>query len=295
MVCTAATVVAVLPPGLAVAAVVPLTVVPGAPGVPATVVGTPLPNPRVESVLPSVVLVTLPAAVRSSLSAAPVTKPPVPTSASTAATAIKTTRRLAGSGVGSIVSMVDGRVRVLLVAAATTAPVRGWMKWFTQGLWKRRRVIFGWTALSVVVIGAAFARTYDWAGRPERSINDPGFERAAVKICEKEVPELRAVKREGDTDDPLEAETAAKVEDVADDLEAMVKRLRAIEVRTTDQPKVDAWFVAYADYIEAGRSYATALRGGNENEYNTVDDRAIEPLKKVRDFARANYIDACIP
>lgn len=169
------------------------------------------------------------------------------------------------------------------------------MKWFTQGLWKRRRAILAWTALSVVVVGAAFARTYDWAGRPERTINDPAFERAAAAICEKDVPKLRAVKREDDTEDPLEEETADTVEAVADDLEVMVKRLEAIEVRTPDRAEVAAWFDAYGNYIEAGRAYARAVRGGDEDVYNTVDDQAIEPLKQVRDFARANFIDACIP
>lgn len=169
------------------------------------------------------------------------------------------------------------------------------MKWFTQGLWKRRRPIFLWTALSAVVIGAAFARTYDWAGRPERTINDPSFERSAAKICEKEIPKLRAVKREEDTDDPLEEETADQVDDVADDLEAMVGRLEALEVRSADKAAVGSWFDAYADFIAAGRRYADALRGGDENVYNEVDNEAVEPLKRVRDFARANYIDACIP
>lgn len=173
--------------------------------------------------------------------------------------------------------------------------MRGWIEWFSKGLWKRRRPIFLWTALSVVVIGAAFARTYDWAGRPERTINDPAFERAATGICEKAIPALRAVKREEDTDDPLEKETAAKVDQVADDLEDMVGRLQELDVRAADKPEVDAWFVAFGDFIQAGRNYADALRGGDETEYNEVDDQAVEPLKQIRDFARANHMDACIP
>lgn len=173
--------------------------------------------------------------------------------------------------------------------------MRGWIEWFTQGLWKRRRGIVGWSLLSFVVIGAAFARTYDWAGRPERTINDPGFEKAALAICEKEIPQLRAVKREEDTDDPLEKETAAQVDKVADDLEAVVARLEDLPVRAADRAAVDGWFADYADFIAAGRHYAEALRGGDENEYNAVDDEGVEPLKQIRDFARANHLDACIP
>lgn len=173
--------------------------------------------------------------------------------------------------------------------------MRGWIEWFARGLWKRRSPILKWTALSVVVIGVAFARTYDWAGRPERTINDPAFERAAVAICEKDIPKLRAVRREEDTEDDLEEETADQVDDVAGKLAAMVDRLEAIDVRPADKPEVDAWFLAYDDFVEAGRNYAAALRRGNEEEYNRVDDQAVEPLERIRDFARANRMDACIP
>jgi hypothetical protein len=173
--------------------------------------------------------------------------------------------------------------------------VRGWIEWFTQGLWKRRRPIIAWTLFTVFIIGIAFLRVYDFAGRPPRTIHDASFERRAVAICEKEIPKLRAVKREEKTDDPLETETADKVDQVADDLEAMVSRLQALEVRSADRAAVQAWFGSYADFIAAGRHYAEALRGGNEDVYEKVDDEGVEPLKRVRDFARANHIDACIP
>ena len=116
-----------------------------------------------------------------------------------------------------------------------------------------------------------------------------------MAICAKQIPALRAVKREDDTDEPLEKETADQIDKVADKLEAMVGRLQALEVRPADRAEVDAWFAAYADYLAAGRHYAEALRGGNEDVYNTVDDESVEPLKRIRDFALANSIDACIP
>ncbi|MDP1792493.1 MAG: hypothetical protein Q8K63_00030 [Acidimicrobiales bacterium] len=169
------------------------------------------------------------------------------------------------------------------------------MKWFAQGLWKRRRGIFGWTAFTVVIVGVAVARTVDWDGPPPRTIHDPSFERSAAKICEAEIPKLRAVKREEDTDDPLEEETARQVDTVADKLEATVRRLEALDVRSADKAEVDAWFAAYASYVEAGRNYADALRGGDEDVYNRVDDQGVEPLKRIRDFAQANRIESCIP
>lgn len=168
------------------------------------------------------------------------------------------------------------------------------MTWFTQGLSKRKKAILGWIALSVVVIGLAVVRTLP-GPRPERTINDPAFERSAIAVCEKTIPALRAVKREEDTDDPLEKETAKKVDEVADDLEQMVEKLAALDVRAADRTEVDGWFDAYADFITAGRHYAEALRGGNEKVYNEVDNEGVEPLERIRDFARANHIDACIP
>ncbi len=173
--------------------------------------------------------------------------------------------------------------------------MRGWIEWFTQGLWKRRRPILLWTLFTVVLVGVAFVRVYDFAGRPARTINDPAFEKAASGICTKEIPKLRAVKREEKTDDPLEKETAKKIDQVAGDLEKMVGRLRDLPVRAADKVEVNGWFRSYADYIAAGRHYAEALRGGDETVYQQVDDEGVQPLKEIRDFARANYLDACIP
>ena len=281
-----ATVVAVPPPDFAV--------VVGAP--PLIVVGAPASVGAVESgsvvFVPASVVVVAPLAVETpslSSSAAPLATPTTPTSASRAATAVNRVRKLAGIGVGSILPIVDGGLW-----AATTAAVRGWMQWFGRGLSKRKWTILKWTLLSIVVIGLAVIRTLP-GPRPARTINDPAFERAAVKICEKEIPPLRAVKREEDTDDPLEKETAKKVDEVADKLETVVVRLQALEVRAADRAKVDAWFGAFADFIEAGHHYAEALRGGNESVYNEVDNEGVEPLKRIRDFGRANHLDACIP
>lgn len=126
-------------------------------------------------------------------------------------------------------------------------------------------------------------------------MTDSNFERAAVAICSKKIPPLRAVRREDDTERNLEKETAAKIDSVASKLSEVVDDLRALDVRPANRAQVDAWFGHYDDYIQAGRDYAAAIRRGHPEEYAKVDDQAVAPLKAISDFAHANRIDACIP
>jgi len=127
-------------------------------------------------------------------------------------------------------------------------------------------------------------------------MTDPTFERDATAICEKSIPKLRAVRRDGETQaDDLEQQTATEVDRVATKLEGVVDQLRAVKARPANQAQVDAWFGHFDDYIAAGRNYADALRTGTDALYNKVDDEGVEPLKAISKFARANYIDACIP
>ncbi len=172
--------------------------------------------------------------------------------------------------------------------------MRGWIQWFAEGIWRLKKPI----VITVAVL-AAYIGLVVWQNRPEarpqRTMNDPAFERAAGAICAKKVPPLRAVRREDDSDESLEKETAAQIERVATKLEAVVVELRDLEVKPANAAQVDAWFGHFDDYVAAGRAYAAALRGGNEDVYNRVDDRAIAPLEAISRFARANLIDACIP
>lgn len=150
----------------------------------------------------------------------------------------------------------------------------------------------------LIGISAAFTALVLWQNRnfrPERTMTDPTFERAATAICEKSIPKLRAVRREDETEEDLEKLTATQVDSAATKLEGVVVQLRALEVRPANRAQVDAWFGHFDDYVAAGRKYADALRTGNDRLYNDVDDEGVAPLKAISRFARANYIDACIP
>ncbi len=172
--------------------------------------------------------------------------------------------------------------------------MKDWITWFARELWKLRRPI-------QILIGVtiAFTLLVLWQNRdfrPERTMTDPQFERAAIKICEKSIPNLRAKRREGDSDtDNLEEQTAKDVDRAATRLAGVVAQLRSLDVRPENKRQVTAWFAHFDAYIAAGRHYADALRTGNDRLYNNVDDEGVAPLKAISAFGRANHIDACIP
>ncbi len=150
----------------------------------------------------------------------------------------------------------------------------------------------------MVAITAVFTALILWQNRnprPERTMNDPRFERAANAICSEKIPGLRAVRREDDTEDDLEEETARAVDRAATRLRAVVDELRALEVRPANQDQVAVWFGHFDDFLASGRRYADALRSGDPEVYDAVDDEAVAPLQAISRFARANHIDSCIP
>jgi Asp-tRNA(Asn)/Glu-tRNA(Gln) amidotransferase A subunit family amidase len=171
--------------------------------------------------------------------------------------------------------------------------MRGWIEWFAKGLWKRRRPI-----QVMIAITAVFTLLVLWQNRdvrPARTMQDPKFEKAANALCAEKIPPLRAVRREEKSEDDLEKETAAAIDKAATKLEGVVAELRTLEVQPKNQSTVAAWLAEFDGYIAAGRHYANALRAGDPEEYTQVDDEAVAPLKAISHFARANYLDACIP
>lgn len=171
--------------------------------------------------------------------------------------------------------------------------MKDWISWFARGLWKRRRPI-----QILIGITIAFTLLVLWQNRnfrPGRTMTDPTFERAAVRICEASIPRLRAVRPEHETEADLEQETARQVDRAAAKLEGVVAQLRSLDVRAENRKQVTAWFSHFDDYIAAGHHYAEALRTGNDRLYNKVDDEGVAPLKAISEFGRANRMDACIP
>ncbi|HVV38312.1 MAG TPA: hypothetical protein VHC63_17015 [Acidimicrobiales bacterium] len=176
--------------------------------------------------------------------------------------------------------------------------MRGWIEWFFKGVWHRRRV---WQVVLIVMVLIMLPAGIEWIvskRRPARTMTDPTFVRAANALCAQEVKPLaekqRSSQEQEKIDDSPKA-NAAKVDKVADKLEAAVAHLRALSHRPANNDQLNAWFGAFDDYVKAGRDYAAALRTGNETEYNKVDDEGVAPLKAISHFARANRIDNCIP
>lgn len=172
--------------------------------------------------------------------------------------------------------------------------MRGWLSWFGEVIRRRRRPIL--ITLGVIV---AYTGLVIWQNRPEprppRTIDDPTFEAAAATLCAERIPPLRAVRREGNTDDNLEEETAAEIDRVANELAEVVEDMRTLPVRQADRAEITEWLGHFDDFVDAGRRYADALRTGDPDVYNEVDDDGVAPLKAISRFARANHLDACIP
>ena len=174
--------------------------------------------------------------------------------------------------------------------------MRGWIEWFARGLWKRRRTI-----QVIVAVIAAFTLLVLWENRnlrPARTMTDPSFVKAADALCAKQVRPL-AEKQRSSSDEAKYNDTpkanAKRIDDVADKLAAAVVQLRALPHRAANTSQLKAWFGDFDHYIAAGRNYAESLRTSNEAVYSKVDDQGVAPLKAISHFARANYLDSCIP
>jgi hypothetical protein len=153
----------------------------------------------------------------------------------------------------------------------------------------------------VVVIGitAVFTALVLWQNRdyrPPRTITDPKFAAAANALCKAKIrplAEVRRPSRDDGSDTPKN--NAKKIDQVADKLAAAVVELRALPHRPANDAEIESWLAEFDAYVEAGRTYADALRTGNEETYTAADDAGVAPLKAISDFARANHIDSCIP
>ena len=171
--------------------------------------------------------------------------------------------------------------------------MRGWIDWFAQGLWKRRRPIMVVVGLTIVFTAIVLYQNRDY--RPPATIHDPTFVAQATAICRKQIPPLKAV-RPPENGGAIEAKaTADRIDVVATKLDAVVVQLKQLPVEAKNQRVIDEWFGHFADYTKAGWDYAAALRQGDPKVYNKVDDEGVAPLTAISDFGRANHLDACIP
>lgn len=153
-------------------------------------------------------------------------------------------------------------------------------------------------AALLLVVGAVFGwlvYSRSSSPRPARTIHDAAFAASANRLCAATLPRLRASAEPVRSEDDREAETAAAIDKASAGIDALVVQLRGLDVRPADAAKVDAWLADWNAYTAAGRRYAAAIRRGDPLKYGLVDDESVAPLRAVSSFARANFIDACIP
>lgn len=177
--------------------------------------------------------------------------------------------------------------------------MRGWIEWFAGLFGRNWKPIVGTLfVLSLPILIPAAIILVQANHRPARTMTDPSFVRAADSLCTKKVRPL-AEKQRSSSDEAKYNDTpkanAKRIDDVADKLEAAVAQLRALPHLPANTSQLNAWFAQYDRYIAAGRRYAEALRTTNEAVYSKVDDESVAPLKAISHFARANYLDSCIP
>lgn len=129
-------------------------------------------------------------------------------------------------------------------------------------------------------------------GAPEApQLDDPGFAREAEKICARDLPPLRADLSDDDPREP--AEVAPTIEARAESLEALVTRLRDVEVQPGGRDEVETWLADWDRYVDVGRRYAKALREGDPQRYAAVADEGLAPQARISAFARANGFKSC--
>ena len=126
---------------------------------------------------------------------------------------------------------------------------------------------------------------------PAPTIEDPRFARQAEQICARDLQPLRADLSDDEPRQP--AEVAPTIEARAASLEVLARKLRALRVQDAARPEVDNWLADWRRYIEVGRRYADALRGGDPDRYSAVADEGLEPQARISAFARTNGFDSC--
>ncbi len=151
-----------------------------------------------------------------------------------------------------------------------------------------------WLAV-VLVIGTLSACD----SRPSRTIDDAAFVGQANELCARELPALRAERKEtdsfGDTPEDDREVTATKIEKVADGLDAVSEQLGALPVKSIDdQAEVAAWLEEWANFTGVGRQYATAVRTEKASVYTSIAADGNGPVRRIARFARANRIDECV-
>lgn len=170
--------------------------------------------------------------------------------------------------------------------AAATARRR---KWWTRGI--------GTVLAGGLVVLTIFAVRGDVPAVPARTVEDRAFTDAAQALCAEAMPAIRRQPPQaGDDDDRPSADEALarRVEGTADDLGALVERLRALPVAAADAEEVAAWFHDWDLFVDVGHRYAAKVRTGDREEYTAVGAEGDAPSRRIYAFAKANGMPDCV-
>jgi uncharacterized protein DUF2510 len=131
---------------------------------------------------------------------------------------------------------------------------------------------------------------------PPRSVSDTAFTTAANDLCAQRMPGIRSQPPQTGSKEKLDpdAATAARMERTAADLAGLVAGLRRLPLAEADRVEVAGWFDHWDRFVDVGRRYAAALRGGKNPSAKAVGAEAAVPSREIYRFAKANGMPECI-
>lgn len=162
-------------------------------------------------------------------------------------------------------------------------------RWWTRGI--------GSLLAGGLVVLTIFAVRGDVPAVPARTVGDRAFTDAAQALCAEAMPAIRRQPPQaGDDEDRPSADEALarRVERTADDLEALVGRLRGLPVAVEDADEVERWFAHWDEFVSVGRRFASAVRTGDREEYQAVGAEGDAPSRRIYAFAKANGMPDCV-
>lgn len=153
--------------------------------------------------------------------------------------------------------------------------------------------------LIAAALGVGLVAAPACSSSPKPTIHDAAFVRQANALCGRELPPLRAERKEtdlfGSTPKNDREVTAKKIESVADKLDKVSEELGALPVKTSeDQAEVAAWLEEWANFTGIGRQYAAAVRTEKASVYTSIAASGNGPVGRIATFAHANKIDRCV-